>query len=134
VAPADLPVGSQVMIAANAGGPFATYTVNVAPSAPSIFFYPAPAILKNVDFSPVSAANPAKAGDVVLVYCTGLSSGPVTATVDAKSATVIYALPSPGFFGLEQVAITVPAGVSGSVPVVLQQDGVVSNSVALPVK
>ncbi|SPE38894.1 CHRD domain containing protein [Candidatus Sulfopaludibacter sp. SbA3] len=152
-APVDVPAGAQLMILSNANGPFATYTVNVAPSAPGIFFYPAPAILKNADFSLVTAGNPAKPGDVILVYCTGLgqttpalSTGvapvagvlaqttPVAATIGGQAAGVIYSIASPGFAGLYQVAITVPAGLTGSVPLALQQGGATSNSVNLALR
>ena len=40
--PMDVPLGSQLAIVANASGPIATYTIQVAASAPAIFFYPTP--------------------------------------------------------------------------------------------
>ena len=151
--PADVPPGSQLLVVGNAGGPIASYTVNITEAAPAIFFSPVAAILKNVDFSLVSTANPAKAGDVVLVYCTGMGqttpalftgmapapgvlarTSAAAATIGGKAATVVYSIASPGFAGLYQVAVSVPAGVTGSVPLVLQQGSATSNTVTLIVK
>ena len=135
LAPADMPLGPQTVVLGNAAGAIATFTVNVAASAPAIFFYPAPAILKNADFSLVSTANPAKPGDVVLVYCTGLAAGtPASVMIAGSAAPVVYTLPSPGFPGLFQVAVTVPAGLSGNQSLVIQQGGASSNTVMLALK
>jgi uncharacterized protein (TIGR03437 family) len=104
----------------------------------------------------VDAANPAKAGDVVVVYCTGLGatnpavrSGeaastsplakvatPVTVTIGGQPATVQFAGLTPGLVGLYQVNVQIPAGVtpSASVPLVITQDGVPSNTVTLAVR
>jgi uncharacterized protein (TIGR03437 family) len=152
--PSDVAVGQQPVVVKSAVGTTSAFTVTVAATAPAIFFAPVAAVLKNVDFSLVSATNPAKVGDVILVYCTGLgltsvtlptgtlapltgtaavSSG-VTATIGGKDAAVAYAIASPGFAGLYQVALTVPAGVSGNSAIVLTQGGVKSNSVPIPVQ
>jgi len=104
----------------------------------------------------VDAANPAKAGDVVVVYCTGLGatnpavrSGeaapasplahvvtPVTVTIGGQPAAVQYAGLTPGFVGLYQVNVQIPSGVTpgSSVPLVITQDGVPSNTVTLAVR
>jgi len=151
--PLDVPAGTQPVLVKSIIGAGASFNVTVAASAPTIFFSPVAAVLKNADFSLVSASNPAKAGDVVLVYCTGLgetSTGlttgalvsataaatktPVTATVGGKDATVVYAIASPGFVGLYQVAVTVPAGTTGNSAIVLTQAGVKSNSVSIAVQ
>ncbi|MEO8598042.1 MAG: CHRD domain-containing protein [Candidatus Solibacter sp.] len=152
--PSDVAAGQQTVVVKNAFGTTSAFTVTVAANAPAIFFSPVAAVLKNVDFSLVSASNPAKAGEVIVVYCTGLGATslslptgtlvpgtgtasttvPVTATIGGKDAAVAYAIASPGFAGLYQVAITVPSGVTGSSPIVLTQGGVKSNSVAIPVQ
>jgi len=59
---------------------------------------------------------------------------PVSVTMGGKPAAVVYSLASPQSAGLYQVAVTVPAGISGNVPVVLQQAGVNSNSVSIAVQ
>ena len=153
--PVDVPAGQQAVVVKSVVGAGTSFNVTVAATAPAIFFSAAgAAVLKNADFSVVSAANPAKAGDVILVYCTGLgatsaslatgtvvpstttanTSVPVTATIGGKPATVTYAMASPGFAGLYQVALTVPAGVTGSSPIVLTQGTVNSNAASISVQ
>lgn len=152
--PSDVAAGQQPVIVKSSVGPSTSFTVTVAATAPAIFFAPVAAVLKNADFSLVSTGNPAKSGDVILVYCTGLgatsaslptgtlvpptttanTTASVTATIGGKPAVVAYAIASPGFAGLYQVAITVPTGVTGSSPIVLTQGTVNSNSVPIPVQ
>jgi uncharacterized protein (TIGR03437 family) len=152
-APLELTAGVQTVTVDNGSGVSAAFSVNVAPMAPAIFFYPAPAILKNVNYSLVSATNPARAGDVLLVYATGLGkttpanrtgalsandsfaqTAPVTATIGGKPAAVVYSIASPGFAGLYQVAVTVPSGVTGNVALVITGGAAASNSVTIPVQ
>ena len=147
------PPAQQSVVVNNGVGPSASFSVTVAAAAPTIFFSPVAAVLKNADFSLVSASNPAKTGDVVLVYATGLGqttpalttgglvpaatvarTTDVTATVGGQNATVVYSIAAPGFAGLYQVAVTIPSGVTGSVPVVLTQGGTKSNSVNINVQ
>jgi uncharacterized protein (TIGR03437 family) len=152
--PLDVPAGTQAVVVKSPVASGASFNVTVATAAPAIFFAPVAAVLKNADFSLVSTSNPAKAGDVLLVYCTGLgdttpglttgalvsgtptsaTKATVTATVGGKDATVVYAIASPGYVGLYQVALTVPAGVTGSSPIILTQGGVKSNSVSVAVQ
>ena len=102
----------------------------------------------------VTAANPAQAGDVVVIYCnglgavsppvpegvgaTGLSStvSPLTATIGGIPATVQFAGLTPGIPGLYQVNAVVPAGLpSGTqVPVVLTIAGQSSPPVTMAVQ
>jgi uncharacterized protein (TIGR03437 family) len=105
----------------------------------------------------VDSANPAKAGDVVVVvYCTGLGatspavrSGeaapasplarvvtPVTVTIGGQPAAVQFAGLTPGFVGLYQVNVQIPGGITpgSSVALVITQDGVPSNTVTLAVR
>jgi len=72
--PADVPAGQQPVVVKSAIGTTAAFTVTVAATAPAIFDLPVAAVLKNADFSLVSPTNPAKAGDVILVYATGLGA------------------------------------------------------------
>jgi uncharacterized protein (TIGR03437 family) len=70
----------------------------------------------NQDFSPNTAAAPAKAGDVLMIWATGI---PANATVSVQIGTQgnlvpLYAGPAPGVPGVQQVNVTVPGGtVSG---------------------
>src|SRR6185369_4602837 len=59
---------------------------------------------------------------------------PVTATVGAKNATVVYSIASPGYAGLYQVAVTVPEGVTGDAAIVITQGTTKSNTVSVPVQ
>ena len=93
----------------------------------------------------VTAANPARAGDVLVIYCAGLGvtdqtvadGGPspasplaqtkdrVTVTIGGKAADVQFAGLAPGFVGLYQINAVVPAGVStgSAVPLTLSVAG-----------
>lgn len=152
--PVDVAAGQQAVVVKSTVGPSSSFNVTVAATAPAIFFSPTAAVLKNADFSLVGPENAAKAGDVILVYCTGLgatsaslatgtlvpstttanTTAAVTATIGGKPATVTYAIAAPGFAGLYQVALTVPSGLSGNAAIVLTQGGALSNSVPIPVQ
>jgi uncharacterized protein (TIGR03437 family) len=152
------PVGPALVVT-TAGGQSITLTITVDAVAPSLFIVdPATnlgAVVKNSDFSLTTTTNPAHAGDAVVIYSTGLgqvtpaaftgvllappASGfnntvTVTATIGGQPATVIYSIGSPGFVGLYQTAVTVPSGVTGTVPVVLKAGGATSNSVNMVVQ
>jgi uncharacterized protein (TIGR03437 family) len=153
--PTDVQTGSQAVAVRNSNGAAAaTVNVTVAANAPAVFFDASGGIFqKNSDFSIVGANNRARAGDIILVYSTGLgattaalqsgqitpgpgtsntfyNTAPATVTVGGRDARVIYSIASPGFAGLYQTAFEVPAGAgTGSVPVVLRVGAVASNSV-----
>jgi uncharacterized protein (TIGR03437 family) len=135
-------------------------TITVAKARPGIFTTSqdgkGQGVIMDVANRLVDAANPAKAGDVVVVYCTGLGatnpvvrSGeaapasplakvatPVTVMIGGQPAAVQYAGLTPGYAGLYQVNVQIPSGVTpgSSVPVVISQDGVPSNTVILAVR
>jgi uncharacterized protein (TIGR03437 family) len=108
----------------------------------------------NNNFALVTTGNPAKAGDVVVIYCNGLGAvnppvpegvaatgpsstvSPVTATIGGLPATVNYAGVTPGFPGLYQVNAVVPAGLPAGtpVPVVLTIAGQSSPPVTMAVR
>jgi uncharacterized protein (TIGR03437 family) len=89
----------------------APLTVQVAPFEPGIF---AGAVL-NQDSTVNGIANPAAAGSVIYFYATGLSgSGTITARIGSTELTnLYYAGPAPGYPGLQQINLVLPAGVSG---------------------
>jgi len=150
--PVDVAPGPQPVVVFNGNTTSNSMNVTVAAMAPAIFYTPTAAVLKNSDYSLVSASNPAHAGDLILVYSTGLgattpalttgqvpngifNTQQVSATVGAQNAAVVYSVAAPGYAGLDQTAITVPAGVTGaSVPVVLTVGGVKSNTINIPVQ
>jgi uncharacterized protein (TIGR03437 family) len=92
-----------------------------------------------------SPTNPSPAGDALVIYCAGLGSvnqpvtagsvspsspladtkNAVTVTIEGKAANVFYAGLAPGFAGLYQVNVTVPAGLtpSSNAPLVITVSG-----------
>ena len=101
---------AQVVIAVD-GALSAPMTVQVAPFQPGIF---AGAVL-NQDSTVNGMSNPAAAGSVIYFYATGLSGlGTITARIGSTELTnLYYAGPAPGFPGVQQINLVLPAGVSG---------------------
>jgi glucosylceramidase len=146
--------GSATLTVTHAGVS-ASETVTIAAAGPGIFtFYGNPeAAALNPDYSLNSQGNPASSfiqlfgtgfGAVSPAVPTGVaaSSGPlswVTATVTATvggspPANVLFAGLAPGFAGLWQIDVALPAGMSGSVPVIVSVAGTPSNTVNVWVK
>jgi uncharacterized protein (TIGR03437 family) len=157
--PSNIATGDQDVIVRTPIGATSPTRVPVSTVAPAIFFTDAGGIfLKNADFSLVTASNAARAGDIILVYSTGLpaassmtsgqivplgqsdnpvftSTVPVRVTVGSRDARVIYSILSPGFVGLSQTAFVVPEGVTaGAQPVVITAGSTASNSVDMRVQ
>jgi uncharacterized protein (TIGR03437 family) len=157
--PFEVTAGAQPMVVTTAAGASNTMNVTVANAAPSIFVVDQTnglgAVVKNVDFSLITAANPVKAGDVIVIFSTGLgqttpamktgtllvppsdgfnNTGTVTVTIGGQNAPVAYSIGSPGFVGLYQTAVTVPSGVTGVAKVVLSSGTTASNSVNISVQ
>jgi uncharacterized protein (TIGR03437 family) len=98
------------------------------------------------DNSLVNAASPAKGGEQVVIYCTGLgvtnpsfatgapatstnqTVSPVTASIGGQAAVVVYSGLSVGFAGLYQSNVIVPAGLSGSQPLIVTEPGAASRA------
>ena len=101
---------AQVVVTVD-GAISAPVTVQAAPFEPGIF---AGAVL-NQDSTVNGIGNPAAAGSVIYFYATGLSgSGPITARVGSTELTnLYYAGPAPGYPGVQQINLVLPAGVSG---------------------
>jgi uncharacterized protein (TIGR03437 family) len=159
--PFELPVNTRPQLIVK-GGSFVTVpeTITVATARPGIFTTTqdgkGQGVIMDAGNVLVDSANPAKAGDVVVVYCTGLGAtnpavrsgeaapaGPLAKVVTAvqvmiggQPAVVHYAGLTPGFVGLYQVNVQIPSGVTpgSAVPLVLSQDGVPSNTVTLTVR
>ncbi len=140
----------------NDGTTSASIAVPVLAAQPGIFYYTVGgdtfgAIL-HADFQLANTADPAKAQEIVLIYCTGLgavSSPPAdgaagngegtmelpTVTIGGAKAIVSFSGLAPGFVGLYQINAEVPSGLTtGNQQVVVTLAGASSNSVLLPVQ
>jgi uncharacterized protein (TIGR03437 family) len=147
---------TQVYVVRGGSAFSAPYALRVGQVSPGIFVTSlGAAVAKNADFSLVSASNPAAAGEVLSIFCTGLGAvtpavasgllapaGPIaltlaqpTVTVGGRDAEVLASALAPGFVGLNQVAIRMPSGVpAGNQPVVITSGGVRSNAAPMAVR
>jgi uncharacterized protein (TIGR03437 family) len=157
--PCEMPLTGSATITVNNGGAVSTsQSVTLAPYAPGVFgYYRVPTsldpVIVHVDNSLVTPTSPAKAGEILVVYATGVgklsqlpttgaaspSSPPAqavdlpTATVGGAAASVQFAGLTPGSVGLVQINIqlpsTLPAG--SSLPLVATFAGAASPPVNL---
>jgi uncharacterized protein (TIGR03437 family) len=133
--------GTASLIVTVGGQAAASQEINLAPASPGVFTLNSSGTgdgaIMHADNSPVSATSPAKGGEEVALYATGLGAttpmfatgiavtgtnstmNPVTATIGGKNASVVYSGLAVGFAGLYQVNVIVPAGLSGSQPVIV---------------
>jgi uncharacterized protein (TIGR03437 family) len=121
--PGDLPAGSANIVVSVAGEMSNTFVSGVQAALPAIL-----AIVHQSDGSPVSSADPAVAGEVLVVYMAGLGasaaavnfgatapSSPPAVTAISPQATlgnapvsVLLSELSPGFLGLYQMTVAMP--------------------------
>jgi len=156
--PFETAAGSQPVVVTTPSGASTSFNVTVAAVAPSVFIVDGNgtgAIIKNNDGSLITPSNPAKAGDVLLIYTTGLgqttpavqtatlvvppaaafnNTAPVTVSIGGQNAAIAYSIASPGFAGLYQTAVTVPSGVTGSAKLTMSAGGAQSNTVNIQVQ
>lgn len=112
------------------------------------------AAVLNQDYSVNSTSQPAVVGSVIAAYLTGLgavnppvatgaaaplnalstTAAVVTATIGGKDAAVKFSGLAPGFIGLYQVNILVPALAPGDYPLQVSADGVAGNAAAISVR
>jgi uncharacterized protein (TIGR03437 family) len=120
--------------------------VTVAAVAPAIFLVgnPPAGALVNPDNSLNGPANPLARGKALVVYCTGLgavtnsgqlsvASTPVTVLLNGTELPASFAGLTPGYIGLYQVNVIVPAAMPPGlgISLTLKQGGQISNSVPL---
>ena len=169
VVPYDLEVDAQYTLAVGRGTALSgTETVAIAAVQPAVFLVDASgdgSVAQSVwtrlkagtaiDPSRIAPANPIKAGDKVVVYCTGLGAvegaldvsmpapstppkviNPVTLTIGGVAVPVSFAGLVPGLTGVYQVQFTLPAGMStgDGIPMVLSMLGQTSVAVNLSMR
>jgi uncharacterized protein (TIGR03437 family) len=125
-----------------------TISVEIRPSSPGVF------TVTHINGTLADSAHPAHAGNVVVAYATGLGAMlvpqtdgeapfgdavavkyPVSAVLAGLPAKVLWAGLTPGFVGLQQVNLRVPAGTpSGTVALQLVINGEMGPSFAMIVK
>jgi uncharacterized protein (TIGR03437 family) len=134
--PYDVAVNTELQLLVKRGDALSVpLSVTVAAAQPAIFTVDQSGSGQGVIVDGVTnllngVANPARAGDTVVIYCTGLgnvtppvaagqastgpasTNSPVTVTMDGKPAQVNYAGLTPGFPGLYQINAVVPAGIT----------------------
>ena len=153
-------VGAASLVVRGRGAAGAPATVTIAPAQPGIFTVSQTGTGQGVVLDAagrlVDANNPARPGDVVVIYATGMgltnpaaatgAAAPTeplahvttspTVTIGGQQATVEFAGLAPTFAGLYQINARVPAGVAAgsSVPLVITQNGIASNTVTIAVR
>ncbi len=154
--PFETPNGNMEVFVKRADVFGAPTRISVRDTSPGIFVTPLGAAVLKQDFSLVSASNPAAAGDVILIFTTGggkttpaaitgqlvpspgtvlLTVAQPSVTIGGRTADVLGSALAPGFAGLYQVNVRVPAGVpAGNQPVVVTMGDQRSNAANIAVR
>jgi uncharacterized protein (TIGR03437 family) len=152
--PSELALTQQYAILVSSNGALTLPDqIDIVPAVPGVANFGDGRIIAQhgLDYSLVDASHPAKPGEFLIMYLTGMGgtnpsvasgqASPVatvtaeaTVTVDGQKAAVPYAGLSPGFAGLYQINFQVPANArSGNLAVVVTQNGVAANTNTLTV-
>jgi uncharacterized protein (TIGR03437 family) len=163
--PFEVPTGAIYQMVLQRGTKLSVpQTVTVTPAEPGIFttnatgqgqghIYKFPTPTEQIL---ADASNPATAGDVIVIYCSGLGSvsppvtdgaatpsdtlrqtvNPVTLTIGGVAANAAFAGLTPGFSGLYQVNAVVPSGIAPGLqtPVILTVASLSSAPVTMAVQ
>jgi uncharacterized protein (TIGR03437 family) len=150
--PFTVPVGRANIELVRNGVRSVPVVVDVAQTLPGIFLVPPTnfGAIQNQSGRANTAADPARVGEAIVVYMTGLGAVtnapapgaaspsnplatttlPVTASIGGRPATVEFAGLTPGFVGLGQVNIRVPAlTTTGPLPLIVRVNNVESTPV-----
>jgi uncharacterized protein (TIGR03437 family) len=149
----DLNANQQLLVQRDATYAAPVY-VNVAAAQPAVFMANGGPLITDTDGKLINAQNPAHAGQVIVIYCSGLGAvntpvddgaaastadatvNPVTVNIGGKDAAVYYAGLSPSSAGLYQVNVTVPSGTptGDTVPLTISLAGQASTGVQIGVR
>ncbi|WP_180538900.1 SBBP repeat-containing protein [Nevskia soli] len=150
--PYETPAGSATMTVTNAYGTSAAATFNVVETGPGTFVAGTQAAALNYPAYTVnSTSNGAEPGSVVIVYLTGLgpvspaiadgaaapasplslpTATPVSATINGQAMTIDFLGMAPGYVGLGQANLVIPAGMAAGTYPVLITIGTVTSQAA----
>lgn len=144
--PLDLAPGVYPLTITSAFGS-ATQTITIVPAAPAVFMAGTGAAVLNQDGTLNTPGSPAQRGRAIVIYCTGLgavapqgSLSPtalrVTALLSGVEIPAQFAGLAPGFVGLYQVNVILPASTPPGIgiPLVLQEGDVASNPVTIAIQ
>jgi uncharacterized protein (TIGR03437 family) len=145
--PLDIAPGTAAFHVSSSSGS-ADQSVTLAANAPEVFLVgTAQGAVLNQDNSLNTPANPAARGSVIVIYCTGLglvapqngvspAIAPVTVALGMAELPVGYAGLTPGFLGLYQVNLPIPAQTPPdlSLTLSLRQAGAASKPILIAVR
>ncbi|MBI3665841.1 MAG: Ig-like domain repeat protein [Acidobacteria bacterium] len=159
--PYDIPVNTRLSMFVQMGTAATTpLSLTIAPASPGIFaknqMGTGQGVIVDLQNRLVEPGNPAKSGDAIVIYCTGLGAvdppvaagaaarlsplstavNPVAVTIGKVPAQLLFAGLTPSFAGLYQVNVFVPAGVTpgDAVEVQLSVAGQLSAPVTIAVR
>lgn len=156
----NVPAGSVPVTVTTANGTSAAVNAHLTAEQPAFFQWGTYAVATHQDYTlavkngtfPGTTTVPAKPGDVIILWGTGFgptspaapagvetpstasynTATPVTVKIGGASATVYGAALAPGYAGLYQVAIQIPASLAdGDYPAVATLNGVSSPSTTM---
>ena len=153
--PFELSPGGYNAAVTGMSGASNTFVLNVQPIYPSIFFDAVGGVVTKLpNQALIRPDNGAAAGDILIIYLTGMGqtnpplatgklplrdplsfTGTPQVTIGGKPANVIHSLAVPGFPGLYQIAVVMPAGVaSGNAALQITLSNNASNTVNIAAK
>jgi uncharacterized protein (TIGR03437 family) len=155
--PAELQANRQYQVIVNNNGAYSKpEPINTTAVQPVLAaFSDGTVIAQDVNFHLINAQNPAHAGDIIMLYLTGMgaTNPPVPTgmlapgsrlavtsiqpqvTIDGVAANVSFSGLTPGGVGLYQINVQIPAGArSGGLPIVVSQSSIASNTATVPVQ
>ena len=155
--PAELQANRQYQVIVNNNGVYSKpEPINTTAVQPVLAaFSDGTVIAQDVNFHLINAQNPAHAGDIIMLYLTGMgaTNPPVPTgmlapglplavtsiqpqvTIGGVAANVAFSGLTPGGVGLYQINVQIPAGARGAaLPIVVSQSSIASNTATVPVQ